>query len=453
MLRSWQDTRPGPERARAQIGHTEQMARTPTTTPAAVRDSVRRSEILRAAADLFASAGYAGTVVKDVADACGILPGSLYHHFESKEAIAVELLERYHADLDAVARSAPPPTAITRADEAFEVIEGYATAIAACALEHRAALQLSIYEPHTGAGTALVALAADTPAAPIAAMCALLDAAAACGYLTAGVDRAILAEQLCQTMLHIGLSVLHRENSADRVATVVCRLLLDGLPAQPAVPAELDRSDALRAARDSIATWPTPGEPDDGDRTARLRAVARAEFARRGYEATTMRDIATAAGMGAGSVYRAVESKQALLDSIMGSFHDEISRAYAAVVATGSSAIAELDALTWINLNALHRFELEFAIQRAWFRSTPPDTSDVIDVLRRRARQIATVIDQGRADGEITVDGMSKTRLSACVRDLIWLPPPVVAKLGIDAAHAHSRATLLCGATRTPPGD
>lgn len=443
----------GARTTRATIGHTVPMPRTRTTAPASVRaDSERRDEILRAAAEVFASAGYAGTAVKDIADACDILPGSLYHHFDSKETIAVELLERYHAALDSVARSTPPPSDITSPDRWFEVVNAFAAAIAGCALQHRAALQLSIYEPHTGAGTALLALAADPPTAPTAAMRALLDAAATHGYLATTVDRQVLAEQLCQTMLHTGLSVLHRENSADRVATVVCRLLLDGLPAEPASPAELDRSAALHAARETIATWSEPYDPAD-DRAARLRAVARSEFARRGYEATTMRDIATAAGMGAGSVYRAVESKQALLDSIMGSFHDEISRGYAAVVATDSTAIAKLDALTWINLHALHRFDLEFAIQRAWFRSTPPDSGEVIDVLRRRARQIATVVDRGRTDGEITAEGMTKSRLSACVRDLIWMPPPIVARLGIDAAHDHSRATLLCGATRAPIRD
>jgi AcrR family transcriptional regulator len=41
--------------------------------------------------------------MRDVATASGILAGSLYHHFDSKEAIAVELVENYHADLvDAV---------------------------------------------------------------------------------------------------------------------------------------------------------------------------------------------------------------------------------------------------------------------------------------------------------------------------------------------------------------
>ena len=61
-------------------------------TPLAARNR-RRDEILRAAAGLFASDGYASTSMREVAAASGILPGSLYHHFESKEAIAVELVE------------------------------------------------------------------------------------------------------------------------------------------------------------------------------------------------------------------------------------------------------------------------------------------------------------------------------------------------------------------------
>ena len=51
-----------------------------------------------------------------------------------------------------------------------------------------------------------------------------------------------------------------------------------------------------------------------------LRAVARSEFGRRGYEATTVRDIAAAAGLSVGSVYRLIGSKDELLGSIMRSF-------------------------------------------------------------------------------------------------------------------------------------
>src|ERR1700759_4615074 len=64
-------------------------------------DGTRRSEILQTAASLIASSGLR-TSLQEVADAAGILPESLYHHFESKEAILVELVRRYYADLERI---------------------------------------------------------------------------------------------------------------------------------------------------------------------------------------------------------------------------------------------------------------------------------------------------------------------------------------------------------------
>lgn len=54
--------------------------------------STRREELLSIAARLFAGQGYAQTSVRDIADAAGILSGSLYHHFSSKEAMLQEIL-------------------------------------------------------------------------------------------------------------------------------------------------------------------------------------------------------------------------------------------------------------------------------------------------------------------------------------------------------------------------
>lgn len=47
----------------------------------------RRDAIVAAAAALFAVKGVTATTVRDIGDAAGILSGSLYHHFSSKEEI------------------------------------------------------------------------------------------------------------------------------------------------------------------------------------------------------------------------------------------------------------------------------------------------------------------------------------------------------------------------------
>jgi AcrR family transcriptional regulator len=59
----------------------------------------RRDLILREAAGLFAVRGVAGTTVREIADCVGVLSGSLYYHFESKDAIVDALLSSYLGDL------------------------------------------------------------------------------------------------------------------------------------------------------------------------------------------------------------------------------------------------------------------------------------------------------------------------------------------------------------------
>lgn len=54
----------------------------------------RRQQLLEAAADLFSVKGYAGTSIRDIADVVGMLPGSMYYHFRSKE----ELLLAVHGE-------------------------------------------------------------------------------------------------------------------------------------------------------------------------------------------------------------------------------------------------------------------------------------------------------------------------------------------------------------------
>ena len=61
--------------------------------------SARRDEIVVIAGELFADRGYSSTTVREIGERAGILSGSLYHHFDSKEAIAEEILSAYHRSM------------------------------------------------------------------------------------------------------------------------------------------------------------------------------------------------------------------------------------------------------------------------------------------------------------------------------------------------------------------
>ena len=75
----------------------------------------RRDQLLAIAATLFAERGFKNTTVRDIADAAGILSGSLYHHFDSKEAMVDELLDSFQTELwkeyDAIEASDMTPRA------------------------------------------------------------------------------------------------------------------------------------------------------------------------------------------------------------------------------------------------------------------------------------------------------------------------------------------------------
>src|SRR6478752_5821948 len=73
------------------------------TPPQGADDSAsktgRRAELLDIAGRLFAEQGLRATTVRDIADAAGILSGSLYHHFDSKESMIDEILRGFLDDL------------------------------------------------------------------------------------------------------------------------------------------------------------------------------------------------------------------------------------------------------------------------------------------------------------------------------------------------------------------
>ncbi|MFE9017498.1 TetR/AcrR family transcriptional regulator [Streptomyces sp. NPDC007808] len=96
----------------------------------------RREEILATAAEVFAAQGYRATTVRRIADEAGMLAGSLYYHFDSKESMLDEILSGFLDDLwaryDAVlaAGLGPRETVEALVTESFREIDRHHAAVA-----------------------------------------------------------------------------------------------------------------------------------------------------------------------------------------------------------------------------------------------------------------------------------------------------------------------------------
>jgi AcrR family transcriptional regulator len=231
------------------------------------------------------------------------------------------------------------------------------------------------------------------------------------------------------------------------VPAIRCRALLDGIAVDPPGNTELDRSRAFAAAARTIDAWDR-GDRDEDDRLPLLRSVARSEFGRKGYEATTVRDIAAAAGLSTGSVYRLIGSKDELLASIMRSFTTKARAGWTSVLRARATPVEKLDALMWININVVDRFSDEYNIQLAWLRESPPDTTNLGTSFSARMADLKHVLAQGAREGAIAVQAPSSDIRAWSLFELLWMPENIVRALGPRKTLALARETMLRGAAR-----
>ncbi len=114
------------------------MSRATATSPGSTRTgtpSARRQEILDTATAVFAEKGILAATVRDISERAGILSGSLYHHFTSKEEMIAEVLTPVlRAQIDAFDRIVAEhdnPVEILRLVIAAEVAQSAETPLVA----------------------------------------------------------------------------------------------------------------------------------------------------------------------------------------------------------------------------------------------------------------------------------------------------------------------------------
>jgi len=108
-----------------------------TGSPNGALRSQRRADMVSIAAELFAQKGYRATTVREIADAAGILSGSLYHHFDSKESIGDEILSGFINEVLANYRDA-----LDAAPDPKAALEQIVHSTSRTLSQHRAALAM-----------------------------------------------------------------------------------------------------------------------------------------------------------------------------------------------------------------------------------------------------------------------------------------------------------------------
>lgn len=407
----------------------------------------RTDEIRGAAAHLFEQRGYSATTMAHIAAAVGIFPGSLYHHFESKEEIAVALLTALDQDLNrassAVTRSADTPPEVRVRRLTAEVM--------ALSFRNAAAVRLRAYEAPTVATEQLRrALQASAPALT-RAWKAVIDDLAHSVEEPLGSDARLLRFAL-QTLALDAAIDYPPETDPRQLADHLCDLLLHGIAGIVPADPELDNSEAMAAARDAIGSWgPAPSTPGPDIRD-RIVAAARLEFGRRGYEATTIRDIASTADVKMGTLYRHAESKDAILRQVIEPYTINFEKAIRAVLTTGSSEPASIDALAAVFVHGKRRFRAESEIVKmGWVDRIVPDNPlhGYYLATEERLELLRGVLGRGVAKGTLRPVG-SATDVAPHIRYAMWLPYQDVARTGAARAHRFLRRSLLTGFLATP---
>lgn len=312
----------------------------------------RREQILGTAAGLFATKGYTKTSMRDVATASGILAGSLYHHFESKEAIAVELVENYYADLDAAVRS----NAESDADaDPLATLRLFTRQIAELSFRHQAAVQIRLFDAPSAASPSLKGIVHAAPPSLSRRWQELIDAAVADGAINRDVDPRLLRSVLYRVTIQAGqlAGQLGRQLPAgtppgdtQSVTDCITTIIFDGLAT--ARPADDADSAAIIVVNEAKARWEADAAERLSGRRGLVLAAARDQFAQHGFESTTMRDIADVAGLTASNLYRYYESKDSLILEILGDFSDRLLAAYKDVIGAGATVTETLDAILWL---------------------------------------------------------------------------------------------------------
>ncbi|MYT30025.1 TetR family transcriptional regulator [Streptomyces sp. SID8354] len=158
------------------------------------------------------------------------------------------------------------------------------------------------------------------------------------------------------------------------------------------------------------------------DRRRELLDTAAEVFAAQGYNATTVRQIADAAGMLAGSLYYHFDSKESMVDEILVTFLDELWAGYDAVLAAGHGPRETIEALVTESFREIDRHRAAVAIYQKEARhlATQPRFGYLTESRRKFEQLWLGTLERGVAEGVFRGD-LDLRLAYRFLRDTVWV--------------------------------
>jgi AcrR family transcriptional regulator len=179
----------------------------------------------------------------------------------------------------------------------------------------------------------------------------------------------------------------------------------------------------VTATRKSQAGAAAAGGSVRSQRRARMVVLAGELFAQKGYRATTVREIADAAGILSGSLYHHFDSKESIGDEILSGFINEVLTNYRAAAASAADPRAAIEQIVRTTSRTLsqHRAALAMLQHDYSFFATHPRFAYLPKALREIERIWITQLEAGQQAGLFRPDLDAKLTYKL-LRDVLWIP-------------------------------
>jgi AcrR family transcriptional regulator len=375
--------------------------------------------LLDTAAELFQEKGYAATTTREIAAALGIQQASLYYHMASKEDLLYQIcmssLSRIQSEV---------PTALTAVEGPLDrirtLIHTHVTALLRCQKRN---------------ATMLTELRALSPRHRIEVVAlrerytnyvrSSFEQAQAAGLVRADIP----ATHLCLALLNMlnWAALWFRTDQplrVDQLADLFTKIFLHGtaLPGRRR-PVSIPGLEAHTRKPASRARKP-PKAPENST-VERLLEAAVALFSRKGYAATSTREVAALLGMQKASLYYHIESKEDLLYLICKYSLETIRSDVEGAIKSVSDPLERIQALIRAHIESMLRDQDQHSTTLAEMHSLSQERLTLVLSLRDAYEELVRSVlrdaqKAGALRGDIDVKYLRLSLLGLLNRVLVW---------------------------------